>query len=60
MECKMKEDKLSQRGIFETPLQSLSSGTVRCFCIYANCSKYFSLKPASEKRNSFLVPFCAV
>ena len=27
---------------------------------YVNCSKYFSLKPVSGKRNSFCVPFVAV
>lgn len=56
MECKMKEDKLSQRGIFETPLQSLFSEIDRCFCVYTNCSKYFSLKPANGNLNTLDFP----
>ena len=31
-----RKDKLSQRGIFETPLQSLSSEKVDCFCCRIN------------------------
>lgn len=41
MECKMKEDKLSQRGIFETPLQSLSLEKIDCFCFSIESSYFY-------------------
>ena len=31
-----RKDKLSQRGIFETPLQSLSLEKIDCFCCRIN------------------------
>ena len=43
-------------GKFYPLLCSLLLRMLCCFCIYMNCSKYFSLKPVSGNLNTFCLP----